>query len=310
VTITGGTVNATGGNRGAGIGTGSDTSIPLTVEISGGVVTARGGGEGAGIGGGDGQPGGTITITGGTVTATGAAGAAGIGGGGRGGAGGSIRIAGGSGGIVTATAGVSATHPIGAGKDGAAGVLTLDPAAIDSLDGLTRTITFPAGVAESSSEGEAAPCEAASSQVASVSAAPGAAGSNREGSPVVRCVPAPLRTGATATCTVTGGDPGIDIFWHAAYNPVFAAGGVTLDSTGSGTFSFTVPASALGEPVTVELVDWSAPVSIGVAGGPVPASVPAGEGPVSVWSLVMVALAGGLVVAHRSRAASPVPGRG
>jgi hypothetical protein len=93
-----------------------------------------------------------------------------------------------------------------------------------------------------------------------------------------------------------GGDPGIDILWRAAYNPVFAEAGVTLDGSGTGEFSFTVPAAALGQSVTVELVEWLAPVSLGVVGGPVPSSVPSGGGPVPAWSLVLLALAGGLVL--------------
>jgi len=41
--------------------------------------------------------------------------------------------------------------------------------------------------------------------------------------------------------------------------------------------------------VTVELVEWLAPVSLGVVGGPVP-----------VWSLVLLALAGGLALRRMS----------
>jgi len=118
--------------------------------------------------------------------------------------------------------------------------------------------------------------------------------------PSVSCVPSPLVAGASVTCAVTGGDPGIDILWQAAYNPVFAGAGVALDANGDGTFSFTVPAAALGQAVTVELVEWAAPVSLGVAGGPVPTSVPSGGGPVSVWSLVLLVLAGGLVLRRMS----------
>ena len=108
----------------------------------------------------------------------------------------------------------------------------------------------------------------------------------------VSCVPLPLAVGASVTCTVSGGDPEIDILWRAAYNPVFAEAGVALDATGSGAFSFVVPAAALGQEVTVELVEWLTPVSLGVVGGPVPGSIPAGGGPVPVWSLVLVALVG------------------
>ncbi len=110
-----------------------------------------------------------------------------------------------------------------------------------------------------------------------------------------------VQVSAVLTCTVTGGDAGIDILWRAAYNPVFAGAGVTLDASGAGTFSFVVPAAAFGQPITVELVDWTAPVSLGVAGGPVPTSVPSGEGPVPVWTLGLLALAGGLALRRGSR---------
>ncbi len=116
--------------------------------------------------------------------------------------------------------------------------------------------------------------------------------------PVLSCISEgqPRVAGASVTCTVTGGEPWIEILWRAAYNPVFAEAGVTLDGSGTGEFSFTVPAAALGQSVTVELVEWLAPVSLGVAGGPVPTSVPSGRGPLPVWSLVVLALAGGLLL--------------
>ena len=85
ITITGGRVNATGGWGSAGIGGGnygrgnygSGKNITITV----GTVTATGGIHGAGIGGGDSGIGENITITDGTVTATGGIYGAGIGGG-------------------------------------------------------------------------------------------------------------------------------------------------------------------------------------------------------------------------------------
>jgi len=95
----------------------------------------------------------------------------------------------------------------------------------------------------------------------------------------VSCAPAALQVGALVTCTVTGGDPGIDILWRASYNPTIAEAGVTLDADGTGSFTFTVPAEARGQEITVELVEWTHPVTLGVAGGPVPSSIPAGEGP-------------------------------
>jgi hypothetical protein len=117
-------------------------------------------------------------------------------------------------------------------------------------------------------------------------------------SPSMTCSSLPPVVGVMMTCTVTGGDPGIDILWRVAYNPVFAEAGVTLDGSGTGEFAFVLPAAALGEEVTVELVEWLAPVSLGVVGGPVPGFIPAGSGPepVAIWSFVMLLLAGGLVL--------------
>jgi hypothetical protein len=107
----------------------------------------------------------------------------------------------------------------------------------------------------------------------------------------VSCSPLPAQAGATVTCSVTGGDPGIDIWWRASYNPVFAEAGVTLGADGTGSFSFVVPAAALGQEVMVELVEWTTPMSIGVAGSLVPTRIPAGEGR-GVPSGALVVLAG------------------
>lgn len=88
IVINGGTVTATGGQYGAGIG-GGMYGYCESVTINGGIVTATGGTRGAGIGGGGnyywaGNYGnmGTITINGGTVTASGGGTGAGIGSGG------------------------------------------------------------------------------------------------------------------------------------------------------------------------------------------------------------------------------------
>ena len=104
ITITGGTVNATGGWGGAGIG-GNGKNITIT----GGTVTATNKEGGAGIGGGVMGNGEDITITGGTVNAAGGDYAAGIGGG-NSGSGKNITI---TGGTVTAKGGV-----LGAGIGG------------------------------------------------------------------------------------------------------------------------------------------------------------------------------------------------
>jgi hypothetical protein len=132
ITISGGTVTATGGNYGAGIG-----GAGGTVTISGGTVTATGGYGGAGIGGDYRGAGGTVTISGGTVTATGSYGGAAIGGGDRG-AGGTVTI---SGGTVTATGSYSGAG-IGGGYLGDAGSIAgLSGNAVIFASSIQPTIT-------------------------------------------------------------------------------------------------------------------------------------------------------------------------
>ena len=116
-----GKLTATGGGFQAGIGGNSNQSG--TITINGGTVTATGGDGGAGIGGGNGGNGGNITINGGTVTATGSttpySGSAGIGGGGVYGSGGTI-IRGGT--VIANGAGGAG---IGGGSSGAGGTITI-----------------------------------------------------------------------------------------------------------------------------------------------------------------------------------------
>ena len=105
-----GSLAATGGEGGAGIGAGgSDSAGALTIE--GGTLVAQGGWTGAGIGSGNSSNSrgscGTIVISGGSVTATGGGGAPGIGQGRNSSGGvGSILV---SGGVVTATGGRGAS---------------------------------------------------------------------------------------------------------------------------------------------------------------------------------------------------------
>ena len=130
ITITGGTVNATGGWGGAGIGGGYYGS-GKNITIKGGTVTATGGDEGAGCGGGyDGCSGKNITITGGTVTAGGGDRGAGIGGG-INGSGEDITI---NGGTVTADGGVNAAG-IGGGERGNGEDITITDGTVNAAGG-------------------------------------------------------------------------------------------------------------------------------------------------------------------------------
>ena len=112
ITINGGTVNATGGINGAGIGGGYNEN-GSNIIINGGTIKATGGTNGSGIGGGYNGNGSNITISGGTVKATGGTNGSGIGGGYKGN-GSNITI---SSGTVKATGGTNGSG-IGGGMSG------------------------------------------------------------------------------------------------------------------------------------------------------------------------------------------------
>ena len=140
ITITGGRVNATGGWGSAGIGGGNYGSgnygSGKNITIKGGTVTAKGGDCGAGIGGGNGGIGENITITDGTVTATGGIYGAGIGGGDGGyggyGNGKNITI---TDGTVTATGGIHGAG-IGGGDSGIGENITITDGTVTATGGI------------------------------------------------------------------------------------------------------------------------------------------------------------------------------
>ena len=115
-----GSLTATGGNYGAGIGGGYEGS-GSNIAIEGGKVKAIGGTHGAGIGGGFGGSGSNIAIEGGKVEASSVGGGAGIGGGSLG-SGSNIAV---SGGKVTAT-GAGAGAGIGGGYAGSGEGITIE----------------------------------------------------------------------------------------------------------------------------------------------------------------------------------------
>lgn len=137
-----GSLTATGGYHGAGIG-GSDKQDGQ-VTITGGEITANGGSQGAGIGGGAGDTDavggdGDVTISGGTITATGGSLGAGIGGGAYGN------------GTVTVTDGditAKATGNYGAGIGGGLGAIPED-----TLIGGNGTVTISGGTITEASGG-------------------------------------------------------------------------------------------------------------------------------------------------------------
>ena len=114
-----GSLTATGGTWGAGIGGARNENVS-NIAIEGGKVEATGGFEGAGIGGGQGGSGSNITISDGKVTATGGGAGAGIGGG-CDGSGSGITIEGGE---VTAQGDLSGAG-IGGGLNGTGSDVTI-----------------------------------------------------------------------------------------------------------------------------------------------------------------------------------------
>ena len=122
VKITGGKITATGGEFGAGIGGGFKGSGDVT--ITGGEIHANGGSYSAGIGGGE-YSSGKVTISGGEITATGSYLGAGIGGGEKGS--GDVPITGGE---ITANGG-----SYGAGIGGGKGVYLASDKKIHGGDG-------------------------------------------------------------------------------------------------------------------------------------------------------------------------------
>ena len=140
ITITGGTVNATGGYGGGAAGIGGAFANGENITITGGTVNAAGSyfdhGMGAGIGGGGNSSGNNITITGGTVNVTGGyGGGAGIGGGAEGGGGNNITI---KGGTVTATGGGNRGNSgagIGGGSSGSGENITINDGKVTATGG-------------------------------------------------------------------------------------------------------------------------------------------------------------------------------
>ena len=142
ITINGGTVAATGGGNGAGIGSGYNGTVG-NITISGdAVVTATGGGNGSGIGGGWNGSGGNITIRGNAVvTTTGGIQGAGIGGGYRG-TGGNITISNDA--VVIVTGGIQGAG-IGGGSDGTGGNITIRNDAVVTATGGDRSAGIGGG---------------------------------------------------------------------------------------------------------------------------------------------------------------------
>ena len=233
ITINGGTVIATGGANGAGIGAAGNARCDETITISGGTVIAIGGTNSAGIGSGGSEYAsnggiGCITIKGGTVTATGGTNGAGIGSGiGR--CDGTILI---SGGTVTAIGGTNGAG-IGSGN-GRSEFITISGGTVTATGG-----TNSAGIGSGGST--SARCTnniIISGGTVTVTGGPGGAGI---GSGMARCDGTIRISGGTVTAT--GGTDGAGIglakgrldFIYITGGTVTATGGSNSAGIGTGT---------------------------------------------------------------------------
>ena len=136
----GGSLNATGGRYGAGIGNGRNQNNCGNIVIEGGTITANGGKRGAGIGTGESCRCGYIIIRGGNVTATGGSMSAGIGCGENGSCD-DITIGEGVTRVI-AKMGSGASDPVGIGYGGSCGNVTVSSKLVDVTFEYTRTLYF------------------------------------------------------------------------------------------------------------------------------------------------------------------------
>jgi hypothetical protein len=122
----------------------------------------------------------------------------------------------------------------------------------------------------------------------------GGGGGGGGGAMSMSCSPEP-QVNVTVTCTIVNGPTDFDIIWEASYNPVFATGVVTLDGSGNGSFSFLVPAAAMGSMVGVQLVAHTGVMPIGMVTTAVPVIIRAGEGSSPLAPMSLLLMVGGLL---------------
>ena len=121
--------------------------------------------------------------------------------------------------------------------------------------------------------------------------------------PVLSCTPPLIAGGVEVTCTVTGGDPEVDVLWSAERDGQDLRRGVRLGAEGRAVFTFIAPDGS--GPLDVRLVGWGATVRLTVADAVVPTVVRAGggpqDGPDERWGGVALALLLGVSAALRRR---------
>ncbi len=258
------------GGHGNGGGPGLGHSGSDTQGGGGGGASAAGSTPTSGSPGADGGAGRASSITGTSVTYAGGGGG-GVGGAyARAGAGGDG--GGGAGGVTTAgVVGVGSAGTDGRGGGGGGGSARDGGGALGGSGGsgivivrhILNAAVHPVAVAPR------VPDVAASGTVSAAS------------SLSLSCEPSAPLAGGRLTCTIAGGDPGVDILWRVMVGTEGIEGVVRFGGDGTGTFVVNVPVGTVGRTVTVELVAWLAPLDVGTVRDVVPTSIPAGAGPAS-----------------------------
>jgi hypothetical protein len=260
--------SATGGHGAAG-GPGLGHSGIDTQGGGGGGASAAGATPTSGSPGADGGAGRTSTITGASVAYAGGggggvgsayirAGAGGDGGGGEGG----VTSGGGVVGIGSAgTAGRGGGGGGGSAKDGSGALGGAGGSGIVVVRHVLQAAVHPVAVVPRVPDVDSGVTVDSASVLS------------------VACEPSAPSVGGRLSCTVSGGDPGVDILWRVRVGAQVLEGVVRPGEDGAGAFGVTIPKGTVGTLVSVELVAWLAPLEVGVVRGVVPTSVPAGSGP-------------------------------
>jgi len=117
------------------------------------------------------------------------------------------------------------------------------------------------------------------------------------------CDPSTPVAGGSLVCRISGGDPDVDVLWRAAVGSDAIEGVVRTTGDGSGEFRVDLPEGSADSSVSIELVEWLAPLELGTVRSVIPTALPAGSTPTPMAAFVRfaaLAVAGGLMLGGRT----------